>query len=231
MKNNIDFLYKYTDFNAVVSILNGSSLRWASPKTFNDEYELKIMPIINLKIKEKNQIKKIKIKKQEVKKIFLKNVDLKKMKIVSFTSLYNNKLMWKNYANNYQGCILKFSTVLGDNNLFALARKMKYVNIKRKITYNKLFDNTVNHSVIGNLIIDSVIFTKEYKWYTENEYRIIHPGLPTKNVEEDYAFIEFDKKSLVSVTIGKEMTEKNRIEIENIIKTEYPDTVLLYQED
>jgi len=212
---NTNYLYKYTDENGIVSILEGEALKWGDPRYFNDEYELKIMPTVYTK-----NSKKL-IKKSDVRKIFFSNIKEKKMKIISFTKNDNYSFMWNKYAQKHKGCMLEFSKEFE----FSVGKDIQYIIGDRKVQLDKKFDIS-NAKEIGFLLMDKIIYSKEYKWHKENEYRVVHPNLDSED-GKDYSLVKFKKESLLSVTLGKNMEQSIALKVIKLLREKYPSTKII----
>ncbi len=180
--------YKYMSIETALKVLKNQTLRFSSPKTFNDPFELHPelrIPISRAKKKFRSEFSKQFIKEygsrdnfEEIlsiaEKEFIRNLDhnteelefiKKNIRILCLSETYSSALMWSHYASNHRGICLgiigaKINFEHPYNNF-----KINYVSELKPITeYGKEIDESVK--------IEYWVNTKSSIWNYEKECRI-----------------------------------------------------------
>jgi len=213
-------LYRYVKIsdNTLKMIINNQV--WLSEaKDFNDPFEI-IQPLplnfdeflINYKQLKRNdpalridslshdeELEAVKIRYKE--DPCMAPVILPKIKILCFSKLNNNILMWSHYTDAHKGLCFEFD-VTEDATLFLETWEVKYTEnypqIKLKVT-------PTNYEGVTDCLA-----TKYIDWGYEKEYRITK-YLPDRNLHD------FNKKSLKSIIFGWKAEYEEIKTIQNLI--------------
>lgn len=139
-----------------------------------------------------------------------------------------NHLMWAHYAENHKGVCLHFREIKPSNQLdylefqndlppmpYCIGQKFISVKYKRKYT-----------TTTG---LEKLFTVKKSCWKHEKEKRLIQVSPPFASLKVSQRKINFDKKSVLSIILGKQFkSNENYQNMLEVIKREYPD-VMLYQ--
>mgnify|MGYP002626021928 CR=1 FL=1 len=172
------YLYKYTSVENCLRIINEGTLWFADYHTFNDPFECNaIIDTSNTKAEWQdfllqngvpfseaarlaNLIEQDPARAEhDVKRIILENQNT--TGFLCLTAKHDNLLMWAHYANQHEGCCVKFD-LLNDVDLFYRIRAIVYDN--NYIAYNYLR----NHGGAFDAICH-----KSKDWAYEEEYRVL----------------------------------------------------------
>ena len=126
-----------------------------------------------------------------------------KYKILSLSSNPCSPLLWANYANDYKGICLCFST----NKSFHSIKKVKYLSSTKECsayTPNKIA-----------CAVKKSFTKKKIDWQYENEWRII------KKTSKRY--IKFKNQELVGIILGHKINE----EIKDLLCKIFPDKIIM----
>lgn len=208
MKNerndNIEYLYKYRDFNEYsLNLIKNQKIYLSNFMEFNDPAD----PPIRLD-----------------KDLFDRTYETTQhIKICSLSSSNDNILMWSHYSNSHKGFCIQYD--FRNINLIEIFKNknaiLKKVLYKDKINFSSLYGfllsdfqrqigniNEYYESMENNPDFLYLFYTKYTPWKYENEYRVLSFG--NFNI-----FIDIPIKSIF---IGKDAEEHNIEEIRKIIK-------------
>lgn len=162
----------------------------------------------------------------------LKICHFNKLKVASFSLIYNEVLMWSHYADEHKGICLIFDKDLlnGDNSYkeshlvvdFVKAKKVIY-GLPEKLKVR--FENEVSKLPIKYL--NSSIFKKLKCWKYEKEYRILYKDTFSTNLNG--INLNFNKKALRGIIFGEKCMNADVRLIHSILKSyDYLDSDFLW---
>ena len=213
-------IYKYTSFENLKHILNGS-IRLTQPSAFNDPFEL--LPEIYLKenIENKQIGLDIASKPRESNiarlpddfeneqcndipaRYLIKSIS-ESVGILCLSKNPNSLLMWSHYADQYKGVVVEFDE---EHEFFSDMHCINYEDNRPKINFYKLLEE-------DNILLSEMCF-KPKVWEYEEEVRIIRCLKNCKNVGKD----QDGKYDIYTMNIPleaiKSITMGERIPIEN----------------
>lgn len=218
---NEGLLYKYTSFESAKKILESEKLKFSSPSSFNDPFELtdalidvsfnkeQLKNWINTIALDKNNAERRKLinenikKPERVKKLLSSKIDKFKdtLGICCFSKSYLKALMWSHYAESHTGICLGFDLFPISLNGDMTISTVKYTSKVEPVNY---FSNK-------EVSLFNWVFSKSHIWSYEEEVRaayIFGAGL-----------IPFLKNSLKEIYFGLRVTKEKRIELLNIIES------------
>lgn len=222
--SNPEFLFKYRSHDCYSEswILN-EELFFASPASFNDPFDSKVMYTMEGTIEQKKrymseilQAQKPEIRKREKWKII--NNALKEQKlerdydnhvkriqkrideygIVSFSQKPDDLLMFSYYAKDHTGYCLKYRR--SKENVLSITREINYEPSYPKFS---IFDYSL--SKVGALG-DKVLFTKAKCWEHEDEWRISVASYANRVMKSPHLILE-------GIILGCNMAPEKRAEI------------------
>lgn len=157
--------------NILKYIFENKTLRFSSPLSFNDPFELR--PYISEIIDEEEHLVVSKASQYinnigKSNQFYYDNVIkplLLDIGVLSLSETHTNLVMWAHYANNHSGIVLEmdelhpfFHTPPHKHDLLHKVRKVEYI-AKRPIVNSDMWENT--------------LLTKSKEWKYEKEYRMI----------------------------------------------------------
>lgn len=131
--------------------------------------------------------------------------------VISFSTIWNNILMWSHYSKNHTGFCIGFKTQrLLDSNEFYFNGKVKYSNDFPII-------NPLNNNIFED--IESTLFVKSNNWKYEKEFRLTKSiGYSrTKKEFKKSKLFKFEESCIRDITFGLRMNDKEQSEITNHI--------------
>lgn len=203
------FFYKYTTAETASKIINGQKLKFTHPKEFNDPFD--IYPAIPDKghskflsfiAKERNlKITSFGKKRRDLLKELVQNVisTFRDFNIV-VTCFSRSPFifpMWAHYANNHEGCVLKFNddVIRNEGEIGLLKTKKVVYSKKRPFIFNSNGECNVD-------IVKSICLSKDESWSYEEEERAFFLGVS--------GFYSFNPKQLSEVIMGVKMSIKDK---------------------
>jgi hypothetical protein len=196
-------LYKFRKLNSVLDkILINNELKFSSPYEFNDPFDCRIKPEINITIEDLIFfIKKNKpgISDSEAEKVARANFinkskfqnemeqsiekTMSRSGICCFSKTKSNILLWSHYSEDHKGVCLNFD-VLKDPEFFSIPLFIQYQKEYPIFNFIKEPDQCVSN----------LIKTKSIDWCYEEEIRINKPT--------GHGLYHFKKESLVEIIFG-----------------------------
>lgn len=207
-------IYKYTSFENLKHILNGS-IRLTQPSAFNDPFEL--LPEIYLKENIENKQIGLDIASQPREsnvarlpddfeneqcndipsRCLIKSIS-ESVGILCLSKNPNSLLMWSHYADQYKGVVVEFDE---DHEFFSNLHSVKYEDNRPKINFYELLEE-------GNILLSEMCF-KPKAWEYEEEVRIIR-GLKDCNKvgkdqdgKYDIYTMNIPLEAIKSITMGE----------------------------
>lgn len=217
------YVYKYMSLDCAMLILENSSLKFPSPREFNDPFDCKANLIMDSSVYDififlfrlyypiysiqELYIKAAEIHRNPTLKYFtcVSSLDsvIKKLGVCCFSKINNQILMWSHYADKHTGVCLKFD----------LCQDFEFFTPLVVVTYGTKFLN-YNCITESYRIIEHVC-KKSVDWEYEQEVRVVK----TNGV----GIHRFKKEALSEVIFGCCCLPKKRAEIQRIVQTgKYP---------
>lgn len=143
------------------------------------------------------------------------------MKVISFTEVRDNNLMWSHYADKHTGIVLGFRDLPELDSPYHMAQAMTYSDRPPELATSEEFADIV--SGLGKLTTDMVyrmVFTKSAEWSYEREWRI-QTG-DGRQPEASYEDIPFAAAELAEVILGCKCPAGVREEISDLTRNGYP---------
>ena len=216
-------LFQYRTIEICKLILENNTMKFSSPKEFNDPFDCQIVPdtentfeqvvsflnennFYNLSVPQIKNLAEDTMKtpekwKNTIEQTFDKIINA--TGVCCFTKEENNLLMWSHYTNSHKGVCLKFN-VLKDLDFFVIPFPVKYSD--QYPTYNHLKDRTT--------LVNDMVLTKSKIWEYENEIRVIKLNKT--------GYINFKKGALEEIVFGCNTTDQEINEIKNLaLKHDY----------
>lgn len=208
-----ELIYKYVDLDTAEKIIDNHSLKFSSPTTFNDPFDLN-NSLVDFSYT-KTDLKKIidrgksSMNHSERKKLLNENwnnpanifkafnqafnEEKETCGISCFSKSFNKTLMWSHYAGKHTGVCLGFSINPLDNGDDFLMLCVRYAHEIKPLNYFRNRD----------IVLFNWLFTKSHVWSYEEEVRLYL---------KRNGFVNFSKKCLKEVHFGvrtpKEYIEK-----------------------
>lgn len=225
-------LYKYTSAKTAFNILSTSQIRFSSPETFNDPFE--VSPPVKI-IGFSRESKEILSKTNFMKSYHgIVETFISYLKLFCLSGTKDSILMWSHYADMHKGVVIGFDT---SKDIINKCKKVTYemgtINIDKTIENRKKLKNNIPTSDINNLDNEqyqkALYYHKHRDWNYEQEYRCSYPfsekeyqDAIQKKEQTKYAFIQISEDSINSVYLGCKISEEDKLAILNIMSLKYP---------
>lgn len=134
----------------------------------------------------------------------------------SFSKMYDNILMWSNYAEGHKGIVLSFDTFL----------KYWHGEEFRKIDYSNERIRLPNSRTDANEYVWKMLTRKSLDWSYEQEYRMIKLTRENTTPEGKGILFPFDSKALKAIRLGLNIEEGLRQRILRLRDERYKDAVV-----
>lgn len=236
------FLHKFCTVDRAIQILTENSIFLASPKSFNDPFE--ISPIIDYAFNNEDRYKILeqlserglnftneelidKSKNQGYDYIITIEVDgfidyiYNFSGITCFCKTFDNMALWNHYGDSHKGVCLVFNNLKGDNPIHIDALPVLYTNEHLPIKSRDYFLDY--KSFLRTLKISAL--TKRKEWEYENEWRCVR--LANEPLSRERQFLQFDDKHLCKIVLGSEISHSDRQKLIDIARQKY--LCLVYQ--
>lgn len=211
-------VYKYTSFENLMHILNGS-IRLTQPSAFNDPFEF--LPEIyytgsggefNIGVDVLSKPRKSRVRLPNNFKSDLCN-DLTSRRLISGISksigvlcLSKNRdslLMWSHYADEYKGAIIEFDE---NHDFFEHMHPVRYERNRPKLAFSDLLSDS-------NEIIIAELCYKPKVWEYEKEVRIVRSLKDCEYKGDDLYTMNVPLEAIKSIIIGERMPTKDARDI------------------
>jgi hypothetical protein len=225
-----ELIYKYVDLDTAEKIIEGHSLKFSSPTTFNDPFDLNnslidfsgtkrdFKSLIDQAKGSMNHSERKKLLNESVKRpenIFKAynqafNKERETCGISCFSKSFNKTLMWSHYADKHKGVCLGFSINPLDNGYDFLMLCVKYAHEIKPLNYFKK----------RNVVLFNWLFTKSHVWSYEEEARLYlnRNGLVNFGKEclkEIHFGVRTPKESIEKI---KQLLKKNKYSVDRFTK-------------
>jgi hypothetical protein len=141
-------------------------------------------------------------------------------KLLCFSEVFDNILMWAHYSQNHTGVVLELSCIEKLDSAWGAARPVKYMD-RMPLLYDeeRMVRLMSGEGKIGeDEILENSVFVKAADWAYEREWRIAGGRDKTKNTED----IPFYAEEITAIFFGCRSSEANAAEIREIVDKKYP---------
>lgn len=147
------------------------------------------------------------------------------VKLLCFSEVFDNILMWSHYGKDHSGVVLRFSCIEELDSAWGAATPVRYrkkmpLLLDEKQTVSLFLGDGPNR----NEILNDSVYTKAEDWSYEREWRLFGGRDQTKLYED----FKFDEKEMTAVYFGCRMTEGDRNEIMQLTKERFPQAEMFF---
>jgi hypothetical protein len=145
---------------------------------------------------------------------------IKNFKLLCFSEVFDNILMWAHYSQNHTGVVLELSCIEKLDSAWGAARPVKYMDtMPLLVDEERLVKLMSGEGKIGEVeILDNSIFVKAADWAYEREWRIAGGRDQTKKTED----LPFCAEEITAVYLGCRISDLKAAEIRDIVEKNYP---------
>lgn len=135
-------------------------------------------------------------------------------RVLCVTTNKNSDRMWKDYAQNDQGTVLRIEPSIAKDSKFQKFAPVTYRESRPSI-YDKTLDFAKeslfgDHAARARAIMDRIIYAKTNDYKFESEYRL---AILLGEGEEDYRTLPYHPEELTELYLGSAMTDADKAEI------------------
>jgi hypothetical protein len=149
---------------------------------------------------------------------------LAQAKLLCFSEIHNNILMWSHYGRDHTGAVLEFDSDIEEGSALKKAEKVSYSKkMPRLMTeFDMIQFFSGQWRINGDAVMRNSIFVKAADWSYEKELRIWLPGTdPT----QQFIDLEFSKSELVGMWFGCRTSEEYKTLFVSLLKQKYPNAI------
>lgn len=145
-------------------------------------------------------------------------------KIICFSELPDNILMWAHYCENHTGAVVEFSYIEKYASVWGAAKPVRYMaHIPLLADEEAMFRSlTGQESIASPERFYDAVYVKAQDWAYEKEWRTLGGWDKSRQTEN----IAFKREEVTAVYLGCRMDDANRKEIKKIVKKRYPHAVV-----
>ncbi len=142
------------------------------------------------------------------------------LRVLSFSEVHDNILMWAHYAQNHTGAVLRFTCVEELDSAWGAAQPVKYQKAMPRLLDEMQTIKLMSGQAPLNRenIFENVVFTKAIDWAYEREWRLIGGWNPGTEHED----IEFHPREFTALYLGCRTRAEDCDELIAIIRDSYP---------
>jgi hypothetical protein len=142
-------------------------------------------------------------------------------KLLCFSAVYDNFLMWSHYSCSHTGVVLRLSCIPEMDSIWGAAEPVRYQErMPRLLDEDELIRFlSGEYALTPQRVIDLSILTKAIDWNYEQEWRI---QLHLPEADADFVDLGFHSSELTALFLGCRISELDRNEIMEIAKGYYP---------
>jgi hypothetical protein len=142
------------------------------------------------------------------------------LKILSFSEIFDNVLMWAHYAQNHSGAVLRFTCVEELDSTWGAATPVSYRRAMPRLLDERQMIQILSGQAPMDIkhIFSNAVLTKASDWAYEREWRVIG-GWNRSTAYEDIAFHDAE---LTAIYLGCRISAEDREELVAIIRQAYP---------
>lgn len=144
---------------------------------------------------------------------------IKRIAVFDAYGVYDNMLMWRDYADNHRGVVIKIRTFTHDKpNEFSCIKPVQYRQAVPVVIGQELLDPGSEAPLPSSEeVFDRIIYTKAPYFTYEREFRAL-----TRMKEKEHADIPFDPSAIDTIYLGCDMVEAERHNFERLVKAHMP---------
>ncbi len=132
--------------------------------------------------------------------------------------------MWKSYAANHTGVVIRITPNEAKDSKFKLFRKIDYVQARPTLyqSVREFFEDGLfgDQGEKYRMILDKIIYAKTLEFEFEKEYRLAVPLGPT---EADYNTLLYHPEEVSELYLGKKMAKADKMQITALAKLRNPE--------
>jgi hypothetical protein len=243
MRHDKQYFYKYVSAKTALSILQNKLIKYSSPLTFNDpfdvqtkiDYEFELNDFISLLSAEFDHginalIDKFKDEHKKINDWW--RLEVKDSRVFCVAEDNDNLLMWAHYAEDHHGAVIKFECLPVIGNTLCAAMKVNYVNKPPVIaTLDEYIKSLIGeHKLDFDLLYFKLFTSKSDHWKYEKEWRVFipsvekpHPALANIINKNDSMSILMDvyPQEIHSIYLGCKMEGNIQKDIENSLTGDF----------
>jgi len=145
---------------------------------------------------------------------------LAELKLLCFSEVYDNLLMWAHYGENHTGAVLEFSCIEKFDSAWGAAKPVRYrENMPTLVDEHKLVKLLSGEGTIATPeLFEEAVFVKAEDWQHEKEWRLVG-GWEKEQATE---YIPFEPEEMTAVYLGCRVSDADRAAIKKIAADKYP---------
>lgn len=243
IKHNKQFFYKYVSARTALLILQNKKLKYSSPLTFNDpfdvqtkiDYGFELTDLFSLlRAKFDHGVEKFvdKFKDEHKKLNDWWRQEVKGSRVFCVAEENDNLLMWAHYAEDHQGAVIKFECLPSIDNTLCAAMKVNYVNKPPVIaTLDEYIKSLIGkHELDFDSLYYKLFTSKSDHWAYEKEWRVFIPSVDNpppalaKIIDKNDSLsilMHLYPQEIHSVYLGCKMKENVQKDIENNLSRDF----------
>lgn len=243
IRHNKQYFYKYVTAKTLLLILQNKKLKYSSPLTFNDPFDMQTKIDYDFELSDlfsflrakfdhgvEALVNKFKDKHIEINDWWRQEVNDSRVFCVAEDN--DNLLMWAHYADDHQGAVIKFLCLPAIDNMLCAAMKVNYVHKPPVIaTLDEYIKSLIGkHELDFDSLYYKLFTSKSDHWAYEKEWRVFIPSFGMSNPtlakmasENDSLSILMDvyPQEIHSVYLGCKMIENVQKDIENSLSGDF----------
>jgi hypothetical protein len=145
---------------------------------------------------------------------------LGELKMLCFSEVNDNILMWAHYGKDHTGAVLEFSCIDKLDSAWGAAKPIRYrENMPVLVDENKLAKLLSGEGTIATPeLFEEAVFVKANDWQYEREWRLVGGW----EQEQETEFIPFQPEEMTAVYLGCRISDDDRAAIKMIAAEKYP---------
>lgn len=145
---------------------------------------------------------------------------LDQLKLLCFSEVQDNILMWAHYGEHHTGAVLEFSCIEKFDSAWGAAKPVRYPeNMPVLVDEEKLMKVLSGEGTIATPdLFDEAVFVKAKDWQYEKEWRLVG-GWEKDQVAEH---IPFQPEEMTAVYLGCRISDANSAAIKKTASEKYP---------
>lgn len=142
------------------------------------------------------------------------NAHMQRYRVLCVSTLKDSEYMWREYAENHKGIVLRIQPSLEKDSKFQLFRAVEY-----RRSRPSLYDDALEFlegSLFGDqedrtkAAVEKIVYTKTLKWKHEGEYRL---AIPLLQGEKPWNLLSFHPEEITELYLGLVMGKADRHDI------------------
>ncbi|UHG93303.1 DUF2971 domain-containing protein [Spirosoma oryzicola] len=218
-------IYHYASYTTAISILTGRSLKFSSPESFNDPFDMfeglidftssgRSRKLWMQKAVDHNSNKQKRELLKKIKEVGIENFERlayesftrqrRESGVCCFSEKSDIALMWSHYAEKHRGVCFGFSfqPVVSQDHYFMTLKKVKYISKIDPVNYYNKSDKCIDHWVTSKSTVWE--YEKEVRGFINDRY--------------GYDLFPFSKICLKEIFLGCRLSKRERDEILMLVK-------------